>query len=117
MKRKSILVALCLMVMVGLGLGMASCTLNQNLTPEAKYLQALKWFNDTQTTYLAQYKVAGPQTQADWHAKIDPLFDTGDQILDAWKKGDASQEQLWIALQQNLIKMLTTAGVIQVQTK
>ena len=46
-------------------------------------------YNEIQESYLDQYKLASPATQALWKEKIDPAFEVASLAMDLWRgRGD-----------------------------
>lgn len=120
-RRERALVALLLLTIAAAGWLCAGCaTTNVNLTNEARYYTALKWYNDNLETYLQSYRVASPATQAEWKAKIDPAFKAGDAVLKEWRAAlgtgaAGTQEDFWNKARQQILGMLVTYNIIQVK--
>lgn len=112
MKRKS-LVSLFAVVAVLL----AGCSFTANLTREARYYDALKWYNDNLEEYLAHYNAISPEQQAVWKEKYHPIFQIGDKALDAWKgaAGSAEAEQGWKDAKKQILGLLVSLGIVEIQ--
>jgi hypothetical protein len=98
------------------------CTQNINLTHEAKYLEALTWYNDNLEIYLGHYRQASPETQAEWKEKYHPIFIAGDQALRSWKlalpAGDAvEKEKVWMEAKRQILASLVSLGFVEIKTK
>lgn len=116
---------LILMMLVAL-VTMTSCaTINAlvsgtELTPAARYYDALKTFNSNVEQYNAIYKLSDAATQAQWKAQIDPLIRSASTALDAWKTAlntptAASKEEAWKAVKAQLIPLLISSGIVKVE--
>jgi len=115
MKRKFALFALLAMVLL-----MAGCTINQNLTPSARYYEALKFFNDNVAEYKLALAAADPATQAKWKAEINPIIRMASDALDVWKtaRGTSTAEEketLWLDVKRRLLAALIQYNVITVK--
>jgi hypothetical protein len=98
------------------------CTQNINLTHEAKYLEALTWYNDNLEIYLGHYRQADEATQAEWKEKYHPIFITGDQALKAWKLAlpavdVVEKERAWMEAKREILGSLVSLGLVEVKTK
>lgn len=98
----------------------ACATWNANLTGEAKYYTALKWYNDNLTQYVDFYDMASPAVQTQLRATVKPVFKSAGTALDAWKlaigTNDAqSKQDAWLKLKSNLITALVTNGFVVVE--
>lgn len=92
----------------------------QELTPAARYYDALKTFNSNVETYLQVYDLSNAETKAKWKATIDPVIKTADSALKSWKAQlnapDAlSKEEAWKEARKQMIQMLITSGIIKIQ--
>jgi len=107
-------------------LAVAACaTINalvtqQELTPAARYYDALVTFNRNVEQYNAVYKLSDAATQAKWKANIDPVIRAASKALDSWKLAlnapDApAKEQVWQDAAKNLLAMLVSSGIIKVE--
>jgi len=107
-------------------LAVAACaTINtlvtkQELTPAARYYDALVTFNRNVEQYNAVYKLSDAATQAKWKANIDPIIRAASAALDSWKLSlnapdAASKEAVWQEASKNLLAMLVSSGIIKVE--
>lgn len=114
------------LALVVLGIGLSACaTINalftkKELTPAARYYDALVTFNNNVSRYLEVYKLSDATTQAKWKKDIDPVVKTASTALDTWKKvlntsESASKEQVWTDISKELLILLISSGIIQVQ--
>jgi len=85
-----LILAVCLMgVLLS---GCATVDLNKTTPDEiyrtalVSYDTALKWYTKSARTYDMHYQAAPPAVQADWKARIDPIFLDAKDALDAWWK-------------------------------
>jgi len=90
------------------------------LTPVARYYDALKTFNSNVEQYNAIYKLSTPATQAKWKGQIDPIIKIASSALDSWKAALNSpsaleQEKVWEAAKVNLLTALVASGIIKVE--
>ena len=90
------------------------------LTPVAKYYDALRTFNSNVEQYNAIYKLSTSETQAKWKVQIDPLIKMASSALDSWKAALNSpsaleKEKVWEAAKVNLLAALVTSGIIKVE--
>jgi hypothetical protein len=105
MKTKRIAVIAVLMLALG-------CAGMQIDTPDKAYLAARDEFNSMLSQYLLHYNGGTPEQQAKWKEQIDPQFEKGNVILNAWatalklKEDPYSHEQEFLALKNALIDML-----------
>jgi hypothetical protein len=108
-----VVLTICLLVVGG-------CTINQNLTPSARYYAALKFFNDTVEQYSLQLTYQTPQTQAVWRGKINPLIRLSSEALDAWGASigtpeAGTAEATWLSLKTKLRQVLVSEGIIKIK--
>lgn len=90
------------------------------LTPAARYYDALKTFNSNVEQYNAIYKLSDEATKAKWKAQIDPLIVLASNALDDWKSAlnsptATSKEAIWISVQKNLLTLLVSSGILKVE--
>ena len=111
MKRK--FAAICLILMAVSLFGCAQCTVN--LTQEARYYEALKWYNDNLELYLTHYRAQTPDTQAIWKAKYHPIFKMGDLALTTWKGTVPQGEDAWLQAKRQILAALLTLNVVEVK--
>ena len=113
-------------LIIGTIIALAGCaTFNalitkQELTPPARYYDALKTFNSNVETYLQVYDLSNAETKTRWKASIDPVIKTADSALKSWKaqlnSPDAlSKEEAWKEARKQMINMLITSGIIKIQ--
>lgn len=107
-----------LIILLLLALALASCAAFQrDLSPETRYLSALKWYNDNLEQYLDARDIADPETAEVWDARVKPLFVRGSRILGIWETAleddPAVQEQLWLALKKDLLDALLRLGIVR----
>jgi hypothetical protein len=106
-KTKRIAVIAILMLVLGFG-----CAGMQIDTPGKAYLAARDEFNSMLSQYLLHYNGGTPEQQAKWKAEIDPQFEKGNVVLDAWstalkmKEDPTAHEQEFLNLKNALIDML-----------
>lgn len=119
MKRK---IGILAVIMVAVLCVAACATINalvteKELTPEARYYDALVSFNDNVERYLAVYDLAKPETKAKWKAQIDPLIRAASSALDTWKGSleAPDQEQLFKDAFRALVTALVTSGIVKVE--
>lgn len=110
---KIVPVLLCIMLLTG-------CA--KNLTPNQRYLSALKLFNSNVETYETAYQAADPITQAKWKAIIDPFIIAADATLIAWKTALGTEnayekEQAWLQAKDAMLQILLTSGIIKVERR
>jgi hypothetical protein len=97
-------------------LALAACATFQDLTPEGKYLSALKWYNDNLEEYLDAYDRASPATQEKWNQDIKPLFVQAGELLNLWEAGTAGiTEGDWLKIRNQIIAALITHELIVVE--
>jgi hypothetical protein len=81
-------------------------------TPEKAYLAARDEFNSMLSQYLLHYNSGTPEQQVNWKEQIDPQFEKGNVMLNAWatalklKEDPAAHEQEFLNLKNALIDML-----------
>jgi hypothetical protein len=90
------------------------------LTPAARYYDALKTFNSNVEQYNAIYKLSDAATQAKWKAQIDPLIKIASGALDSWKlslnsTSATEKEVAWNSAKTNLLAILVASGIIKVE--
>jgi hypothetical protein len=122
MKTKLGLVLMVLIALVTMtSCGQINALINKTeLTPAAKYYDALKTFNSNVEQYNAIYKLSTVETQAKWKVQIDPLIRLASSALDSWKAALNSpsaleKEKVWEAAKVNLLAALVTSGIIKVE--
>jgi hypothetical protein len=122
MKRKLGLIFTILMAFVMI----ASCAQikalfdKTELTPAARYYDALKTFNSNVEQYNAIYKLSDATTQAKWKAEVDPLIKIASGALDSWKlslnsTSAVEKEAVWNSAKTNLLAVLVASGIIKVE--
>lgn len=120
-KTDKLFVAIVIAVIIGAGCATFNAMLSKTeLTPAARYYDALKTFNSNVETYLQVYDISTPATQVKWKADIDPLIKAADNALKSWKTQlnapDAlTKEEAWKEARRQMITMLVTSGIIKVQ--
>jgi len=92
----------------------------QELTPAARYYDALKTFNSNLETYLQVYDLSNAETKAKWKATIDPVIKTADFALNSWKAqlnapSMLDKEEAWKEAKKQMINALITSGIIKIQ--
>jgi len=91
------------------------------LTPDQKYVEALTLFNSVYRTYLDEYDLASPATQAEWKAKIDPAMARASKALDLWGKalkGEGSPvttERAFRLVKDEALSLLFEYGILRVE--
>lgn len=115
-RRSVIIIAIIALWMAAIG----GCVLNKNLTHEAQYLTALKWYNLNLASYLTHYDAASPETQKVWKVKIDPLFRAANLALETWKASlgtptAAEKEKLWNSAKASILAMFVTYGIVEIK--
>jgi len=81
-------------------------------TPDKAYLAARDEFNSMLSQYLLHYNGGTAEQQVNWKEQIDPQFEKGNVVLNAWstalklKEDPAAHEQEFLALKNALIDML-----------
>jgi len=89
---RPILLILTVCLMGALVAGCATVDLNKTTPDEiyrtalVSYDKALKWYTKSARTYEIHYQAAPAAVQADWKARIDPIFLDAKDALDAWWK-------------------------------
>ena len=120
MRRKIYLsVALVLVLCVGCATVNALIT-HKELTPAARYYDALKTFNSNVETYLQVYDLSDADTKAKWKATVDPAIKIASSALDTWKgqlntPNAMTAEASWIEARKEAIRLLIESGIIKVQ--
>ena len=114
-----------LLVMVVLSLMSCGGSINAliqgtELTPQARYYDALVTFNRNVETYNATFKLSDAATQAKWKADIDPKIKLANAALDSWKGAlntptAPGKEQVWQDASKQLLALLISSGIIQVK--
>lgn len=106
---------LAVLIVIALALtGCNGCAGWQIDTNEKIYLTARDEFNSMLGQYLLHYKSGTPEQQEKWKAQIDPQFEKGSVMLDAWstalkmKADPSAHEQEFLVLKNMLIDMLVT---------
>ena len=111
MKRKA-----CMMFMVLMAVSLFGCThLNLNLTPEAKYLTALEWYNTNLELYLTHYRGQTPEVKAEWAEKYHPIFRAGDIALATYRVGLPQGEAKWMEAKREILATLLALEIVEVQ--
>ena len=90
------------------------------LTPAARYYDALVTFNRNVAQYLEVYRLSPPDTQAKWKAQIDPIVQIASQALDSWRvalntTSAAEKEQVWLDASKQMFAMLIVTGIIRIE--
>lgn len=116
---------LMLVVLILLAFIVGCATINaiiekKELTPPAKYYDALKTFNSNVERYLEVFKLSDAATQAKWKAQIDPLIKIASTALDSWKAAlnsptAAGKEEAWNKAKTNFISILLSSGIITIE--
>lgn len=102
------LFAICI-VMLAIAMVSGACTGNINLRdPNDRFMVAQEGFNSALDSYLRNYSLADPATQADWKANIWPHFQDANAALTAWDKAtlDTNKERAYLALEDVLFDIL-----------
>ena len=94
----------------------------KNLTPNQRYLTALKLFNTNVETYETAYQASDPITQAKWKMTIDPLIIAADVSLTAWKTALGTdnayeKEQAWLKAKDAMLQILLVSGIIKIERR
>lgn len=110
MKRKTTAIFLILMTVSLFG-----CIYNFNLTQEARYLEALSWYNDNLELYLIHYRVQPEAVKAEWREKYHPIFQIGDIALSAWKGNMPQGEEAWLTAKKQILAALLTLNIVEVK--
>ncbi|MHC4230145.1 MAG: hypothetical protein ACYSW0_22135 [Planctomycetota bacterium] len=102
------LFAICI-VLLAIAMVSGGCTGNINLRdPNDRFMVAQEGFNSALDSYLRNYALADPATQADWKANIWPHFQEANAALTAWDKAttDTNKERAYLALEDVLFDIL-----------
>lgn len=92
----------------------------RELTPAARYYDALKTFNSNVETYLQVYDLSDAATKAKWKASIDPIIKMASAALNTWKlqldsPNAVTAESDWKEARKQMINILITSGIIKIQ--
>jgi Tfp pilus assembly protein FimT len=90
------------------------------LTPAARYYDALVTFNRNVAQYLEVYKLSDKATQDKWKTQIDPAIKLASNALDSWKASlntptAPGKEQVWQDASKQLLAMLIAGGIIKIE--
>jgi hypothetical protein len=108
MKRFTAVALILLFAMVAISCG----TVQTQRTGYSAYVMASNEFTGLVNQYTAYYQTVGPQTQAEWKAKFDPIFVKANETFDVWRQildsgGDtAGQIQAYNAIKSRLVQLL-----------
>lgn len=102
------LFAICIVTLT-IALISGGCTGNINLKdPNDRFMVAQEAFNSALDSYLRNYALADPATQASWKENVWPHFQEANAALTAWDKAttDTNKERAYLALEDVLFDIL-----------
>jgi len=113
MRRKSLL-----LVIIFVAITLSSCyTMSTGLTEEQAYLAASREFTLSLSKYNDWYDMQSPEVQAKWKEELDPLFLTGNAVLNSWKMkikaGEVGtmEEQELLRIKSEILHKMYEAGI------
>ena len=76
--------------------------------PDDRFMVAQEGFNSVLSSYLRNFVLADPVTQASWRINIWPHFQEANAALTAWDKAtsDTNKERAYLALEDVLFDIL-----------